>query len=431
MLEELLEHLNQRQTLIGGSKLGETMQKVAIETQRQLGKINHTYKTDLEMKHAVEQILGHSLPDTVRIRQPFYMDFGKNIEFGENVFVNASVHMQDQGGIRIGNNALIGHQVVFATLDHDLATDRRGDLHPAPIILEDDVWIGANSVILKGITIGEGSVVAAGSVVTKDIPKKVVVGGNPARVIKNYKRREKEMNKPYVIIHTHTSIDGNLDIMNLPEFQEASRQYQELALDPQKQQFDIQGYLNGKITTEDNMTHYKKPLVDENAAPVPAGDYIVDTAAPMYYLSIDARGELAFEENYSSYGGIDSHIVEVLTEQVTNAYKDFLRKKEISYIIAGKEEIDYDIMLEKFYNLFGIRRMMIGGGGTLNWSFIQEDLVDEISVILAPIANGDPGGHRFFAAKEPYSSIQEIAFKLKAVEELEQGTLWIRYSVKE
>ncbi|QQP70127.1 hypothetical protein JHE06_11165 [Carnobacterium sp. CS13] len=74
------------------------------------------------------------------------------------------------------------------------------------------------------------------------------------------------MNKPYVIIHTHTSIDGNLDIMDLPEFKEASRQYQELSINPEKQQFGIHGYLNGKTTTEDNMTHYKTPKLDENAA---------------------------------------------------------------------------------------------------------------------------------------------------------------------
>ncbi|GIP44754.1 pyrimidine reductase [Paenibacillus sp. J45TS6] len=89
------------------------------------------------------------------------------------------------------------------------------------------------------------------------------------------------------------------------------------------------------------------------------------------------------------------------------------------------------MMLDKFYNLFHIKRMMVGGGGTINWSFVQNGLVDEVSVILAPIANGDPEAHRFFVAKEPYSSIKEIAFKLKSVEELDYGTLWIRYSVRE
>lgn len=219
--------------------------------------------------------------------------------------------------------------------------------------------------------------------------------------------------------------------MDLREFEEASRQYQELSLDPKKQQLEIQGYLVGKATTEDGITHYKKPKLDKNVSPVPEGDYVADPDAPMYYLSIDPRGELAFEENTYDYGGISSHIVDVLTEQASNAYKDFLRKKKISYIIAGKDQIDYEVMLDKFYNLFHIKRMMVGGGGTINWSFVQNGLVDEVSVILAPIANGDPEAHRFFVAKEPYSSIKEIAFKLKSVEELDYGTLWIRYSVRE
>lgn len=187
MIGELLNHLNEGKTLLGGSELEDVMQEVSIETQRQLAEINHTYKTDIEMKEAVARILDKEVPDSVRIRQPFYMDFGKNIQFGEDVFVNASVHMQDQGGIRIGDRALIGHQVVFATLDHGLTSTKRNNLHPAPIVLENDVWIGSNAVILKGVTIGEGAIVAAGSVVTKDVPANVVVGGSPARVIKEIK----------------------------------------------------------------------------------------------------------------------------------------------------------------------------------------------------------------------------------------------------
>jgi riboflavin biosynthesis pyrimidine reductase len=238
------------------------------------------------------------------------------------------------------------------------------------------------------------------------------------------------MNKPYVIIHTHTSIDGNLDIMDLPEFREASRQYQELSLGSERHKLDIQAYLNGKNSTEDHITFYKKPDLDENAPPVPEGDYIADPAAPMYYVSIDPKGELAFEENTFGYGGINSHFIEILTEQASNAYKDFLRRKQISYIIAGKDTVNYEIMLDKLYTLFNIKRLMIGGGGTINWSFVQSGLVDEVSVILAPIANADPNGHRFFAAKEPYSTSRATAFQLKSVEELEQGTLWIRYTVK-
>lgn len=238
------------------------------------------------------------------------------------------------------------------------------------------------------------------------------------------------MKKPYIIIHTHTSIDGNIDIMDLSEFEEASRQYQELSLGSQKEKLNIQGYLNGKNSTEDHVTFYKKPELNEDAPIVPEGDYIADSNTPMYYVSIDPKGELAFETNTFGYGGIDSHFIEVLTEQASNAYKDFLKRKQISYIIAGEESIDYNTMLDKLYRLFNIKRLMVGGGGTINWSFVQSGLVDEVSVILAPIANADPNGHRFFVAKEPYSSVKATSFQLNSVEELEHGTLWIRYSIK-
>lgn len=183
MLQELLNYLNEGKSLIEGNQFEATMQKVAIDTQKRLAEINHTYRDDEEMRKGVEAIIEHPIPASVRIRQPFYTDFGKNITFGENVFVNASCHFQDQGGIKIGNNVLIGHQAVFASLDHDLHPKHRGNLYPGKIIIEDDAWIGANATILKGITVGEGSVVAAGSVVTKDIAPYTVVGGNPAKVI--------------------------------------------------------------------------------------------------------------------------------------------------------------------------------------------------------------------------------------------------------
>src|SRR5690625_5342853 len=93
------------------------------------------------------------------------------------------------------------------------------------------------------------------------------------------------MKKPYVTIHTHTSLDGKIHSIDLPEFEAASLQYQELALYPDKQVFNIQGYMNGRITTDDNTTLYRKPELNEQADIVPEGDFIADTNTPMYYIS--------------------------------------------------------------------------------------------------------------------------------------------------
>ncbi|MGO1355121.1 MAG: DapH/DapD/GlmU-related protein, partial [Brachybacterium tyrofermentans] len=124
------------------------------------------------------------IDESVTLFPPFTSDFGKNIHLGKRVFLNAGCRFQDQGGLHIGDDCLIGHNTVIATLNHDLAPSRRGDLHPAPVTIGNNVWIGANVTILPGVTIGDDAVIAAASVVTKDVPAKALVVGSPARVIR-------------------------------------------------------------------------------------------------------------------------------------------------------------------------------------------------------------------------------------------------------
>lgn len=119
-----------------------------------------------------------------RIFPPFTTDCGKNIRVGERVFVNSGCRFQDQGGITIGDDALIGHNVVIATLNHDLDPGLRAATVPEPVIVGNRTWIGANATVLPGVTIGEGAVVAAGAAVTKDVAPRTVVGGVPARRIR-------------------------------------------------------------------------------------------------------------------------------------------------------------------------------------------------------------------------------------------------------
>ena len=104
-----------------------------------------------------------------------------NLVLGERVFINSGCRFQDQGGIRIGDDALIGHNVVLASLNHDLDPERRATTIPQPIVIGDRAWIGANATVLAGVTIGDNSVVAAGAVVTKDVAPNTIVGGVPAR----------------------------------------------------------------------------------------------------------------------------------------------------------------------------------------------------------------------------------------------------------
>lgn len=120
------------------------------------------------------------------IEPPFFCDYGYNIKTGTKVFFNFNCVVLDVAEVRIGNNVFFGPAVQIYTVNHPLDAKTRNTLieQALPVVIEDDVWIGGGAIILPGVTIGKGSVIAAGSVVTKDIPADVVAGGNPCRVIK-------------------------------------------------------------------------------------------------------------------------------------------------------------------------------------------------------------------------------------------------------
>lgn len=161
------------------------MDEMSDEARRVTFRLNTAYHTPDEVRGLLSELFGYRVPQSLRVFPPFYVDFGKNITIGENVFINACCHFQDHGGVTIGDGCQIGHNVVFATLNHGLAPEERSHTYPAPIVLGKNVWIGSNATILQGVTIGENAVVAAGAVVTKDVAAKTVVGGVPAKFIKS------------------------------------------------------------------------------------------------------------------------------------------------------------------------------------------------------------------------------------------------------
>ena len=154
------------------------------ETRRIEMELNTAYHTPEEIIEIMSRLTHREVDATFRLFPPFTADFGKNISFGKNVFVNSGCRFQDQGGITIGDGVLIGHNVVLATANHDLEPSKSRKLHYKPIKICDNAWIGANVTILQGVTVGEWSVVAAGAVVTHDVEPFTVVGGIPAKFIR-------------------------------------------------------------------------------------------------------------------------------------------------------------------------------------------------------------------------------------------------------
>ena len=135
----------------------------------------------------LDELLG-SRGENVWISAPFFVDYGENIHIGKNVFINAGCKFQDQGGIYIEDGVLIGHNAVLATINHMEDPEKRAGMIFQPIHIEKKVWLGANVTVLPGVTIGEGSVIAAGAVVTKDVPANMIAAGVPAKVIRKVKK---------------------------------------------------------------------------------------------------------------------------------------------------------------------------------------------------------------------------------------------------
>lgn len=183
-LTDLLALLDSGVRIPGGSPAHLVMHATSQEALRVAGELNGAYHEPARVRELLAQLTGEPVDETVTLFPPFTSDFGRNIHLGRRLFINSGCRFQDQGGITIGDDCLIGHNAVIATLQHDVAPDRRGDLLPAPVVLGRNVWLGANVTVLPGVTIGDDAVVGAGSVVTRDVPARTIVVGSPARVVR-------------------------------------------------------------------------------------------------------------------------------------------------------------------------------------------------------------------------------------------------------
>lgn len=161
-----------------------TLMKICEQTRETLMKINN--EPDLEKSRILfNSIFQKPLPESATIMPPFHTNFGKNISIGENVFINHDCSFLDLGGITIEDDVLIAPKVVISTEGHPSDVANRKKTFAQKVHIKKNAWIGANVSILPGVSIGENSIVAAGAVVTQDIPDNVVVGGIPAKIIKH------------------------------------------------------------------------------------------------------------------------------------------------------------------------------------------------------------------------------------------------------
>jgi acetyltransferase-like isoleucine patch superfamily enzyme len=145
-----------------------------------------TFNDADEVRALFSELIGKKVDERFVLIPPFYTAGGVDISVGRNVFVNQNCTFYDLGGLDIGDDVMIGPNVNIITTGHPIEPSRRRDgVTAKPIVIERNVWIGAGATIIGGVTVGENSVVGAGSVVTHDVPPNTLVGGNPAKVIRS------------------------------------------------------------------------------------------------------------------------------------------------------------------------------------------------------------------------------------------------------
>ncbi len=229
------------------------------------------------------------------------------------------------------------------------------------------------------------------------------------------------MNKPYVICHMTISIDGKVtgDFLSSPESAKAIDIYYQINCE-----YKADGYACGRVTMQNSFCgNYYPDLSAYN--PEAFADYISPVLSGFYAVSFDPHGRLGWKTNQISdpdgdVGYDKAQIIEVLTEQVDNRYLAYLKSLNISYIFAGKTEIDINLALGKLNDIFGINTLLLEGGSILDGAFAEADAVDELSLVVSPVIADTEDKPLFMKSKMS-------AFSLANVKQYDSGVMWLNY----
>jgi len=180
---DIFERLKMGETILPDDPEAFKMREASFFTKKLLVQMNNATDPD-EIRNLLSQITGSAIDESVVVFTPLYINYGKHTKIGKNVFINFDCVFLDLGGITIEDGVLIAPKVSLLSEGHPIEPENRQALVPKAIHIKKNAWIGANATIMRGVTIGENAIVAAGSVVSKDVPDNTIVGGVPAKIIK-------------------------------------------------------------------------------------------------------------------------------------------------------------------------------------------------------------------------------------------------------
>lgn len=180
-------------------------------------------------------------------------------------------------------------------------------------------------------------------------------------------------------------------------------------------------------TTVKEFLDFREPVLEENLH-VPEGDFIAGDETKPYFVALDAKGELGCESGrFSNKGRAGTHVIEILTEAAPLSYRAYLRKRGISYILAGEKELNCEMAMKKLHRLFHIKKLLLCGGGVVNWTFLKAGMVDELSMVLSPVTDGSIGTASVFSQIPTHGAGEPVEFELKAIERIGNGGLHLNY----
>jgi|SRR5690554_831932 acetyltransferase-like isoleucine patch superfamily enzyme len=182
--KDIFERLRKGEIISPDDPQGGRLREASFASMQLIQRMNNSYNPE-EIRHLLGQITEKEIDKSTVVFPPLYINYGKNTKIGKKVFINFGCTFLDLGCITIEDNVMLAPGVKLLSESHPLSPESRQSLVPKPIHIRENAWIGANATILHGVTVGRNSVVAAGAVVSKDVPDNTIVAGIPAKIIKS------------------------------------------------------------------------------------------------------------------------------------------------------------------------------------------------------------------------------------------------------
>ena len=221
-----------------------------------------------------------------------------------------------------------------------------------------------------------------------------------------------------MVCHMMTSVDGRIVTDGWPLSKEGSRQYEEIHAT-----YNPDAWICGRVTMEQHFaagTRTNEEIARIYSGP-PREDFVVPGEHESFAIALDPHGKLAWES-----GEIDGdHVVAVLANRVSDEYLATLRERGVSYLLSGDEDPDLPLALEKIRSQLGVSTLMLEGGGGINGSFLRAGLIDELSLLIAPVADGRIGTAALFDVADLHFAPRRFA--LESIERRGEDVLWVRY----